>query len=76
MMKKALVLALLFAIFNLHAEEEESISTVEDTGFVAASAVEVSKSSNWQNWVFASSALVTVVVGVVIISLNSGTTSH
>jgi hypothetical protein len=48
----------------------------EETGFAAATSVEATENSNWQNWVFAASVLVTVTVGVVIVSLNSGTNSR
>ncbi|HSX38816.1 MAG TPA: hypothetical protein VLE95_08355 [Chlamydiales bacterium] len=63
---------LMFALFpmasNLNAQE---------TGTAASMSAEMAQDdSNWQNWVFASSALVTATIGVIIISLNSGTTSH
>ncbi len=48
----------------------------QETGAAAGDSIQAAQSSNWQNWVFAGSALVTATVGVVIISLNSGTTSH
>ncbi len=67
-MKKCLYLFTLIATMSgLFAQE---------TGAAAADSAEATKSSNWQNWVFAGSALVSATVGVVIISLNSGTTSH
>ncbi len=50
--------------------------TAQETGAAAASSAEATQSSNWQNWVFAGSALVTATAGVVIISLNTGNTSH
>jgi len=50
--------------------------TAQETGAAAASSAEATQSSNWQNWVFASSALLTATAGVVIISLNTGNTSH
>ena len=36
---------------------------------------EIVQESNWRNWVFAASALVTATIGVVIISLNRGNTT-
>jgi hypothetical protein len=48
----------------------------EDTGSAAAISAETAQESNWKNWVFAASALVTAAIGVVIISLNTGNTSH
>ena len=47
----------------------------QETGAAAASSSETA-SSNWQNWVFAGSALVTDAAGVVIIAMSSGSTSH
>lgn len=67
-MKKCLFL---FALFVMTSE-----LCAQETGAAAADSAQATQSSNWQNWVFASSALVTATVGVVIISLNSGTTSH
>jgi hypothetical protein len=59
---------LFFSMSRLYAEE-----TGEGAAAASASA---SSRSNWQNWVFAGSALVTVVVGVVIVSTNTGTFGH
>jgi hypothetical protein len=50
--------------------------TRSETGAAAAASAESTLKNNWQNWVFAGSALLTVTAGVVIISLNAGTTSH
>ncbi|HLB53263.1 MAG TPA: hypothetical protein VJK48_06130 [Chlamydiales bacterium] len=58
----------LFFCFSLSAQEEVGAASME--------AVEASSSSTWKNWVFAGSALVTAVVGVVIISTNTGTYNH
>lgn len=67
-MKRVLfIFSLIVTMSELYAQE---------TGAAAASSAEATQNSNWQNWVFAGSALVTATVGVVIISLNSGTTSH
>lgn len=49
--------------------------SAQETGTAAASSAETA-SSNWQNWVFAGSALVTAAAGVVIIAMSSGSTSH
>lgn len=43
---------------------------------IAPIAEEPQTPSTWQNWVFAASALVTAVIGVVIISTNTGSYSH
>ncbi|MBI5272863.1 MAG: hypothetical protein HY861_02645 [Chlamydiia bacterium] len=48
----------------------------EETGAAAANSAQESTSDHWQNWVFAGSALITAAIGVVIVSLNSGTFSH
>lgn len=53
----------------------QSISA-EETGEAAVASVETVKDSQWQNWVFATSALITLTVGVVIVSLNPGSTAH
>lgn len=47
----------------------------QETGAAAVDSAEVA-SSNWQNWVFAGSALVTAAIGVVIISTNTGSFGH
>jgi len=47
----------------------------QETGAGAASSAQAT-TGNWQNWVFAGSALVTAAVGVVIISTNTGTFGH
>lgn len=47
----------------------------QETGAAAASSAQAT-TGNWQNWVFAGSALVTAVVGVVIISTNTGSFGH
>ncbi|MBM3184178.1 MAG: hypothetical protein FJZ64_02605 [Chlamydiae bacterium] len=76
-MSRILFLFLLSAI-RLSAQQEtgEEAATAQETGEAAAIAAETTKESNWQNWVFAGSALVTATIGVVIISVSSGTTSH
>ncbi len=48
----------------------------QETGIGAENSTYAGKSSSWQNWVFAGSALVTATVGVVVISLNTGGYSH
>lgn len=50
-------------------------SPPQGTGFAAASSADAT-TSNWQNWVFAGSALVTAATGVVIISTNTGSFNH
>lgn len=69
-MKKIIFLCVLCFLFS------SSDLSAQETGAAAASSTEVSKSSHWQNWVFAGSALVTAAVGVVIISLNTGGYGH
>lgn len=64
------IVFLFVLIFSIHP------LSAQETGTASATAAEASKSSNWQNWAFASSALVTATLGVVIISLSSGTNSH
>lgn len=58
----------------LVAEEAETEEVT--TATVAPILKEPETPSTWQNWVFAASALVTAVIGVVIISTNTGTYSH
>jgi hypothetical protein len=48
----------------------------DDVGVAACEASDDATSSDWRNWIFAGSALVTFVLGVVIISTNTGTFSH
>ena len=80
---RRLFFLLLFSTLQLCAQQELGNAAAEteetsqsSTGTAAAEAVDTSQNSNWQNWVFAGSALVTATIGVVIISLTSGTTSH
>lgn len=47
----------------------------QETGAAAVDSAEITK-SNWQNWVFAGSALVTAAIGVVIVSTNTGNFGH
>lgn len=47
----------------------------QETGVGAASSAQAA-TSNWQNWVFAGSALVTAAVGVAIIATNNGSFGH
>ena len=61
-----LILALLAQLPTCYGEESEEV--------VEAPPPEVVQESNWRNWVFAASALVTATIGVVIISLNTGNT--
>lgn len=58
------------------SEASSSEGANPQTGAASASSAEAGQRAVWQNWVFAGSALATVTAGVVIISLNSGTTSH
>jgi hypothetical protein len=63
-------------------QEAESAETLAEEGAhpqlgaASESSAEASRRAVWQNWVFAGSALATVTAGVVIISLNSGNSSH
>jgi hypothetical protein len=58
------------------SEPSSAQATNPQPGAASVSSAEASRKVVWQNWVFAGSALATVTAGVVIISLNSGTTSH
>ncbi len=70
--KMILCCALLLSVSSLSAQD----TAVEESDTSTTDMASESRSSTWQNWVFASSALVTAVIGVVIISLNTGTTSN
>ncbi len=48
---------------------------VAEASTASTQAATAQSENHWQNWVFAASALVTVTVGVLIISLNKGTTN-
>ena len=48
----------------------------QEPGHASVESTEVGSSSNWQNWIFAGSALVSATLGVVIVSLSTGTQSH
>ena len=50
--------------------------SAQDVGTAAAVSSETSSSNHWQNWVFASSALLSAALGVVVVALNPGSTSH
>ncbi|MBI3900601.1 MAG: hypothetical protein HY324_00460 [Chlamydiia bacterium] len=69
-MKKVLFQAalLFFPLSSLFPQEELGSASME--------AVSTSSSNAWRNWIFAGSALVIAVVGVVIISTNTGTYNH
>jgi hypothetical protein len=62
-----LICSLLFFIHPLPAQE---------AGDAAAASAEMGSSNNWQSWVFASSALISAAIGVIIVSVNPGSTSH
>ncbi len=47
----------------------------QETGAAAASARNAS-TSQWQNWVFASSAMVTAAAGIVLLALDNGSPVH
>lgn len=61
------ILTLFFCTQNLSAQ---------DVGAGAVASRETGSSNTWKNWVFASTALISVVIGVVVISLNPGSNSH
>ncbi len=67
-MRKVPFLTIFFLLANLALSAQE-------TGAAAESGAQAT-TSNWQNWVFAGSALVTATVGVVIIATNSGSFGH
>lgn len=87
-MKRCLFIALIVTMSGLSAQdtgdsqevgsspEMDEMDANQTVGYAAASSAEAPKKSDWQNWVFAGSALLTVAAGVVIISLNSGTNKH
>ena len=84
-MKRFLLFALIVTMSGLSAQEAGSAEEVgsspetevgQDVGYAAASSAEMPRRSDWQNWVFAGSALLTVAAGIIIISLNSGTNEH
>jgi|GEM_PF-2665837 len=70
-MKRTKFFLLLVFFFSI-----QDISAQDTIGEAAVASQKTSSSNEWQNWVFASSALVAAAVGVVIVSLNSGSTSH
>ena len=63
---------LLFSILLLSTQT----LIAQDIGSGAARASQTSSSNNWQSWVFATSALISAAIGVVVVSLNPGSTSH
>ena len=69
-MKKSTILLVLIALLSTQ------ILVAQDVGAGAVVASQTSSSNNWQNWVFASSALISAAIGIVIVSLNPGSTSH
>ena len=69
-MKKSIFFLILTFLFSTHP------LTAQEVGEAAVASTETASSNQWKNWVFASSALVAVVIGVVIVSLNPGSTSH
>lgn len=50
--------------------------SAQDVGTSATVSSETSSSNNWQNWVFASTALISATIGVIVVALNPGSTSH
>ena len=84
-MKRFLLFALIVTMSGLSAQEAGSEQEVgssqetesdQDVGYAAATSAAAPQRSDWQNWVFAGSALLTVAAGIIIISLNSGTNEH
>ena len=84
-MKRFLLVTLIATMSGLSAQEDSSAEETgsapetesnQEVGYAAASSAEAPQRRDWQNWVFAGSALLTVAAGVVIISLNSGTNNH
>lgn len=47
----------------------------QETGTAAAKSSQKGRSTSWQNWVFAGTALVLAAVGVFVVSTNSGENS-
>ncbi len=72
LVKKAFLYFALLLSMSVSAQDV----AVEESDTSTTDAVSEGRGSSWQNWVFASSALVTAVIGVVIISLNTGTTNN
>jgi hypothetical protein len=73
MKKRANLLILLFLFSLQHLNGEELSQTV---GSASVDATDKSSSGEWKNWVFASTALVALTVGVVLVSLNPGSNAH
>lgn len=48
----------------------------EDLGAAAIASTDVVKTSEWQNWAFAGTFLVTATAGVLAASLDNGSTAH
>ncbi len=61
MKRLLLATAVLFARLN-----------AQETGATAVETVQVAQDSQWQNWVFAASLLVTAGVAIFIVSMHSG----
>lgn len=69
-MKKQMILLFSILLFSTQT------LIAQDVGEGATAAVQTSSSNNWQSWVFATSALICAAIGVVVVSLNPGSTSH
>lgn len=66
MKKFALILILLVSGPKLHAQEGEA----------ALESTKIIKESQWQNWVFAATAIVTAATAVYLVSLDNGRKAH
>ena len=64
---KKLVVSLLLIAASLPAQE---------TGSAASSAASTGGGSEWENWTFAASALVTAAVGIFVVSTQDAASSH
>ena len=59
---------------SLAAKAPESVPAA--TGSSAAQSSRAANSSNWQNWIFAGTALAIAAIGAIVVSLNSGEEAH
>lgn len=71
-MKKRIILLALFASSYCNLQAQETQTT---TGVGAASASSVAQANNWENWVFAGSAMITAAAGIFVITMGNGKSS-
>jgi hypothetical protein len=69
-MKKTIILTLITLLLS-----SQNLSA-QDLGAASAESLQTGSSNQWKGWVFASTALVSAAIGVVVVSLNPGSTSH